>query len=704
MTKRFTKKKAAGRKVSMPETGEAPPASPLGPWLNRDWLEGLVLILAVIVTYTPVWRAGFIWDDNAFLTGNRCIVGPLGLKEIWTTSAADICPLALTTVWFEHALWGLAPLPYHLVNVFLHAACAVLLWRVLASLRAPAPCAWLGAALWALHPVQAESVVWITEIKNTQSGLFYLLSILFFVKWLKTGNFNHESVTGGGWNYGLTLLFTALAMASKSSTNILPVVLCLCAWWVEGRWQWHNLVRTAPIFVLAIVVGVISLWTQGLRLEGDVGAHLTRSWPERIAGAGCVIWFYLGKLAWPYPLMPIYPLRQIDAGQWISYLPLMAALGIVCLLWCKRQAWVRPLFFTFAYFIAALVPVLGFVNIGFFSYSLVADHFQYLASMGPLTLAGTGLIRFSEWIIPEKRGMRFIICAGLLLILGLLSRQRASVYQNEETLWSDLLSKNLDCWVGHNNLGRALAQKGQTKEAIAQYQQALEINPDYAQARNNLGSIFAQEGRVDEALAQFQRALEINPNYAEAQNNMGNVLARKGQVDAAIAHYEQALQIDPYFIGARDNLGLALSQKGKVDQAMIEYQQALQMNPHVAESHYELGNAYLQKGRLDEAIEQYQKALEIDPGGAEVHINLGAAFLQKGQVDEAIVQYQEALEIVPNSAEVHNNLGWAWMQKGEIMEAIAQFQEALRLKPDYAQARSDLVKAQTLLLQKAHGE
>jgi len=150
---------------------------------RRDWLLGLILVVAVIATYSPVWHAGFIWDDDLLVTANPVIIGPLGLKEIWTTSAADICPLTLTTFWVEHALWGLAPLPYHLVNVLLHAACAVLLWRVLLGLRIPG--AWLGSALWALHPLQVESVAWITEMKNTQSGLFYLLTILFFVRWRK---------------------------------------------------------------------------------------------------------------------------------------------------------------------------------------------------------------------------------------------------------------------------------------------------------------------------------------------------------------------------------------------------------------------------------------------------------------------------------------------------------------------------------------
>ncbi|HUB66116.1 MAG TPA: hypothetical protein VL981_01370, partial [Candidatus Methylacidiphilales bacterium] len=210
MAKRFTKKKTAAPEISAKAAASATDAASMPTWFNLNWFLGSILVLAVILTYTPVWWTGFVWDDTPFIVANPCIVGPLGLKEIWTTSAADICPLTLTVFWVEHALWGLAPVPYHLVNVFLHAACAVLLWRVLESLKIPG--AWLGAALWALHPVEVESVAWMTEMKNTQSALFFLLAILFFVRWSRAKDGNRDV-----WNYVATLICTALAMTSKSS-------------------------------------------------------------------------------------------------------------------------------------------------------------------------------------------------------------------------------------------------------------------------------------------------------------------------------------------------------------------------------------------------------------------------------------------------------------------------------------------------------
>jgi tetratricopeptide (TPR) repeat protein len=635
---------------------QAPPS-----WLRRDWLLGLILILFVVAVYTPVWKAGFLlWDDNVILTSNPCIVGPLGLKEIWTTSAADICPLTLTTFWVEHALWALNPLPYHLVNVLLHGLSALLLWRVLRSLRVQG--AWLGAALWGLHPVVVESVAWVAEMKNTESGLFFLLSILFFVRWLTTKDLAER--TGTGWNYALSLLFAAVAMAAKSSTVILPVVLCLCAWWIEGRWHWRNLVRTAPLVPMAIAVGALSIWTHGLQLAKGSDPQLAQTWPERLGTAGEAVWFYLGKLLWPHPLIAIYPRWQTDAGLWVSYLPLLAAIVILAIFSLRGRsgsAGSRACFFAFAYFVVGLLPILGLID----NYIFRFDHFQYLASIGPLALTGTALVRLSDVIIPKKPLLQSALCAGLLLIVGMASWQRARVFKTEDALWTDTLAKDPDSWAAHINLGDAFILKGQVDDAVAQYQRALQINPDYPEALTNLGVALFRKGRVDDAVAQYQKALSIKPNFMQAHNDLGLALVQRGQVDDAVTHYQKALEI----------------------------------NPNSAEIHTNLGNALFRKGQVDNAVAHYQKALEINPNYAETHDKLGNALLRKGQVDDAVAHYQKALEISPYDPETHYNLAKAFVQKGQLGAAITQFQEVLRLKPDFSAAQDDLDNVEALVRQ-----
>jgi tetratricopeptide (TPR) repeat protein len=553
MAKRSTRKKARSSEIPAKVAGTGAVGQRLSSRFSRDWLWGLILVLAVLVIYTPLWHAGFIWDDDAHVTANPAVVGPLGLEEIWTTSAADIAPLTLTTFWVEHALWGLAPLPYHLVNVLLQAACAVLLWLVLRGLHVPG--AWLGAALWALHPVQVESVAWITETKNTQSGLFFLLSILFFVRWLRARDLDGR--TGGGWNYALTLIFAALAMASKSSTVILPGVLCLCAWWVEGRWQWRNLARVAPILPMSLAASALSLWTQGLALTKVTDPQAVRTWTQRLVAAGDAFWFYLGKLAWPHPLMMVYPRWKIDAGQWISYLPLLAVIIALFILWLKRDSWARPWFFVFAYFLLAILPVLGLVDNPIFRFSLVFDHLQYLASMGPLVLAGAGLLRLADFAISGRYWVRSSLCAGLLLVLGMVSWQQAWAYESEETLWNSALDKNPNSWPAYNNLGVALQQKGQIEEAIAHYRKALEVNPSYATAHYNLGRVLLYKGQFEEAIGEYERDLKLDPNNALAHNNLAIALARTGQIDAAIFQFQEALRLKPDYSDAQINLARA---------------------------------------------------------------------------------------------------------------------------------------------------
>jgi protein O-mannosyl-transferase len=563
----------------------------------------------VALAYAPVWRAGFIWDDNSHLTANPCIVGPLGWKEIWTTSAADICPLVLTTFAVEHALWGLEPLPYHLVNVLMHGVCAILLWQALRSLGVQG--AWLGAALWALHPVEVESVAWITEMKNTESGLFFLLSILFFVRWLRTKDLDER--IGGEWNYTLTLLFAALAMASKSSTVILPVVLCLCAWWMEGRCSWRNAARLVPIFIMSSAASALSIWTQNLQLVKFTDPHWVRTWPERLATAGDAVWFFLGKLLWPNPLMTIYPRWQADAGQWVSYLALLAAIVILSIFWFKRKRWSRAFFFAFAYFLAALLPVLGLIDNFIFHYSLVFDHFQYLASIGPLALAGTGLARLPDFISPRKAWLPWALGAGLLLTLGMVSWERAGVYESEETLWTDALTKNPNCWVGENNLGLVFLQRGQVDKAVEQFQKALKINPNYGEAYSNLGLALFQRGRLDEAITNYQRALKINPKSFVTHCDLGNALLQNRQVDDAVAEYQKALEIKPNYEEAHGNLGLAFFQKGQLDDAMAQYEKVLQIEPNSFSTHYNIGLVFRQKGELDKATGQFQEVLRLKP-------------------------------------------------------------------------------------------
>lgn len=714
MGKRSQKKK---RPVEVPTAKMSPGA--IG---KMDWLRAALLFAAVVLAYLPVWQAGFIWDDDAHLTANACIVGPKGLVDVWTSSAAYYFPLTLTTWWFMHSFWGLEPLPYHLANVAAHGACAILLWRILLRLQIPG--AWLGAALWALHPVQVESVAWVSEFINEQSGFFYLLAIWFYASGAaeKTRAFKRD--------YFLALLCALLALLSKPSTVMLPVVLVLVEWWRGGRWSWREVAGLVPFFLLSAAMSGWTIWEQKYH-SGASGVEWNQSWPERIAIAGKDGWFYLFKLAWPHPLIFVYPQWQVDAGRGADYLPTLAWAGMLAGLWRWRKGPLRPVFFALAYFTISLFPVLGFFDVYFFRYSFVADHFQYLASMGPLALAGAGLVKLADIVIPGRPWLRSGLCAVLLLVLGTVSWQRAWVYENEETLWTDTLARNPNCSMAdnnlgelllkegrvdaamdrfqealkiatndaeaHNDLGSALSQKGQVKEAMAEFPKALAIDPTIPEAYNNLGLALFQKGQWDEAISQFLKALAINPNSAEAYNNLGLALVQKGELDEALAEYQKALAIHPDYASAHINFGNALLQAGRMDEAMAEFQEALKIDPDLALARNALGVAFFQKGQVDEAMAQFRKAVEINPDNAEARNSLGNALLQAGRMDEAMTQYQKALAINPNNTDAHYNLGIALKQTGEVREAMAQFQEVLRLNPNDRGAQDNLAKIRAML-------
>lgn len=644
---------------------------------RRDWLWGFLLIALVFIAYAPVFGAGFVWDDESHLTQNPCIVGPLGLKEIWTSMRAVYYPLVLTTFWVLHKFVGLNPLPYHILNVLMHAGSAVLLWRLLRQLGVRG--AWLGAALWALHPVMVQSVAWVTELKNTQSCLFYLLSIFCFLNWEEHSQ-TWKSPIKSALLFSSSLVCFVLATISKPSVVMLPIVLALCVWWRRGRIGWKDGVLLAPFLLISAFASAWTIWEQKFHASA-VGPEWAQTWPERLIIAGQATWFYLGKLVWPQPLIFIYPRWEIHLWQWMAYVPLLAAtLGLI-VLWALPGRAGRALFFAAAYYVVSLFPVLGFFSVYFFRYSFVSDHFQYLASMGPLALAGaaiatlvgrfcetppelasdTDALQSSSNNIGVARGRLFLGslgCSILLLSLAFLTWQQTTVYHDLITLYTRTLAKNPACWMAHYNLGIALQDHGETDQAITHYRQAIDLRPGYGEAHYNLGRLLAEKGEFSDAIKHYEATLAINPADAEAHNNLGATLFQAGRVDDAIAQYQEALAVRPDYTEASCNLADALLSKGDMDGAITHYRTCVAVLPNHTEAQYNLASALLRKGWIDEAIIHYEKALELVPGNADAHANLGSALLAKGRIAEAIRQYREALTLAPENVAAQTNLAW----------------------------------------------
>ena len=700
-------------------------AAAAGCWSGRSWLVGGLLVLGTFIAYLPLWRAGFIWDDDTFLLQNPLIQQPDGLFRLWfTTAAPDYFPLTSTTLWLEWRLWGANPLGYHLVNILLHSLSAVGLWRVLARLRIPG--AVLAAAIFAVHPVNVESVAWITELKNTLCMLFYLLSLLWYVRGddlmpQPDATRNPQPATRF---YALSLFAFALALLSKSAAAPLPVVLLGLTWWRRGRVGLRDVWRSVPYFALAAAAGLATLWFQTHRAIGASMIDVRNdSFWSRLAGAGWAVWFYLAKALLPLNLSFVYPRWRIDASSALAYVPELLLVAGLLVCWWYRRSWGRPLLLGLGYFVLLLLPILGFLNIYFMRYSLVADHWQYFAIIGPIALVAAGMARANTtsniqhptsniqyptansqqptanssrmgnpWMLDVGCSpfLHVLLCSALVLGLGVLTWRQAGTYTDLETLWRATLARNPGAGLAHNNLGTLLLQRGRVDDAIVHFQKALVIEPNAADVHSNLGSALLGQGRVDAAAAQFREALRIQPDSALAHNNLGNALAQQGHQDEAIGHFQKAVEFQPGLASARYNLGGALLSAGRVDEAIDQLQKALELQPELAEARMNLGNALLAKGQVDEAIAHLRKAVALQPTLTAGHHNLGHALLQAAQLDEARAEFLKALALQPNFAGAHNGLGNTLLRKGRGNEAIAHFQRALAIEPRFAEAQLNL--------------
>ncbi|MGC4073944.1 MAG: tetratricopeptide repeat protein [Nibricoccus sp.] len=617
------------------------------------------------------------------LTNNRAVKAAGGLWTIWfSTELPDYFPMTSTAFWLQWRLWGESPLGYHLVNVLLHAFSAVLWWRVLAKLALPG--AWLAAALFALHPVNVESVAWISELKNTLAMLFYALMALAYV---------HFDDTGRRRWYAASLGIFLLALLSKTAVSPFPAVLLGFAWWRRGRIAPRDMWRSAPFFAAAALLAVVTIWFQYERAIGSTVVRNDDFW-ARLAGAGWAVWFYLSKALAPLNLAIVYPRWQIDSANVQAYVPgVLVAAGLL-LCWHFRNRWGRAWLFASGYFIAMLLPILGFFNIGAMRYSLVADRWQYFAILAPIVLGAAGIARALQRIQGAHRLLAPTLCGALLLLLGVATWRQSTVYRNPQTLWHTTLARNPDCSIAHNEVGSELFEKGgRTDEAIVHFRRAIEILPDYEVAYYNLGCALLEKGREDEAIAAFRRSIAVEPELFNPHYNLGTTLLNRGELDEALGHLKKAAELAPEDARAHNNYGTALLQKKQLEAAMRQYQIALSIEPNHASAHSNLGWIFFKAGRADEAMEHLQKALELQPGNARTHHNLGEIFMQRGQTGAALAHFEAALKIQPDYPEARINLGHALVQVGRAVDAIAHLSAAIAAAPADADAHNNLANA-----------
>src|SRR6266542_522370 len=584
---------------------------------GRVCVFGALLAAVTIFAYRPAWNRGFLWDDDDYIIKNDLLTASDGLRRIWFSldSPSQYFPLVYTTFRLERAIWGLHPSGYHWVNLLLHVANALLVWRVLARLNVPG--AWLAGAIFALHPVQVESVAWITERKNVLMGFFFLLTLLAWIAFV-------GGKTKRRWLfYRLGLILYVLALSAKTTACTLPGALFLILWLHRKPIDWKRIIQIIPFLVLGIAMGALAMWWERYH-QGTSRAVFTFLSPiERVLVASRAVWFYLSNLIWPSNLTFIYPRWDIAPTHLLNFVWLLGGVIMCAAIYFLRRYLGRSVEVAAAFFVATLSPVLGFIMLYTFRYTFVADHYQYLACIGPIALASAGLVNLADTF---KNSRTLILGAALFVpaVLATLTWRQAAIYGNIETLWRTTLARNPSCWMAHNNLGIVLFGKGQLDDAIAHYRTTLEMQRNFWDADYNLGSALLGKGQVDEAIFHCDKAVRMQPSDPDAQVSVANALLQKRRIDDAIVHYQKAVVIRPDYFLAR----------------------------------YGLGHALLERGKLDEAIEHSRAALLIQPNNADCHTVLAVALDEKGQSAEAIKQYEKALEISPQSVSASNNLAW----------------------------------------------
>ncbi len=702
------------KKLSNTEASPSRPKTALLSALPVGVTVGIAaIVIAAFLVYLPCLNGRFVMDDDMLLTDNLLMRTQDGLYRFCcTTESLEYYPLTYSFFWIEWRLWGTSPCGYHVTSLILHILESLLIWIILRKLSIPG--AFLAAVIFAVHPVNVETAAWIAQRKNITAMLFFLLSILWYFKAVQPADIqtapchledNRRETASGSPHpssfiphpssliphpssyYWLSLAAFVLAMLGKGSAAVLPVLVLVITWWLRPLTR-RDLLRTAPFFLIAILLTAVNVWFQ---THG--GEAITRSadFIQRLLGAGGVVWFYLYKAVLPIDLAFVYRQWHIEAGNPLWWIPLLAALAVTAALWLyRKKTWARPLCCAWAFFCAALVPVMGFTDVGFMKYSLVADHYQHIAIIGVIALA-TGYWGLWRERMPQKTrwAANLTACAAACL-LALLAFQQSAIYRDPVTLYRATLEKNPDCWMAHNNLGQMLFRSGHLQEALKHHNEAIRLKPDYAEAHNNLGVLLAGMGHLPDAVKHYQEAIRLKPAFYEAYYNLGNALANLGRTGDAIEQFEMVLLLKPNFYIAHNNLAAMLIRSGRLQEALEHYEQALRLKPDYAEAHNNLGSLLSGTGHLQDAIEHFRQAINSKTDYPDAYNNMGHALADLGRSGEAIEQFRQALKFKPDFAEAHNNLGLVLVQTEQLPEAIEHFRQAVQFKPDYLEAHINL--------------
>lgn len=637
----------------------------------------LIIILAVVlmaITLVVYWQAGdhdFLnYDDNEYVTENQHVTTGLTVPNvIWAFASVDENQAHWHPItWLSHMVdvefYGMDPRGHHLTNVVIHTISIAFLFLFLFRLTSAPWQSLFVAALFALHPLHVESVAWVSERKDILSALFWFLTLLLYIEYTRQRK----------WVlYLLSLLFFVLGLMSKAMLVTLPFVMLLLDFWplnraiikehCNGQYQWFHrlsplmaLVKEKiPFYAFSLVTAVLAVYSQ--HTGGAIRSFDAVPFVNRIENAAISYVKYIVKMLWPSDLAFFYPIpSSVPLWQTIcSLLVLIVVTGAILRVWRSRPYLVVGWF----WFLITLVPVIGLVQYGAQS---MADRYTYISMTGLFIIAAWGGADLAKWL-HCRQGMLVLFAGTVIIVSTTLTWRQLRYWRDDISLFRHALLVTTGNWIAHNNLGNALADRGDLDAAIVEYQSALSIKPNDITAHYNLALAFAGKGDFNAAIPRYREVLKIKPDSIETHINLGDALLKKGNLGLAIHEFREAIRINSNSAEGHNNLGFALAAKGQLDSAIMEYQAALAIKPDYSKAHDNLGNALAKKGYLDAAIQEFQEVLRIKPNSFEAHNNLGFALATKGYLDAALMEFQTALRINSDFLLAKNNLNNVLEQK-----------------------------------------
>jgi tetratricopeptide (TPR) repeat protein len=706
-------------------------------------LWGTVLVILTLWAFSPSIWGTYLWDDPRYPLNAQVQRGNDGLYDIWFKpsrlptadspgylTTPQYYPMTFTSYWLGFQAWGLDPTAEHAVNLLLQAGSALLVWEILRRLRVPG--AWVAAAIFAVHPLQTESVAWLSERKNVLAGAFFFGSILTYLQFLKIEKDDAKPESADYQWYALSLLLFVAGLLSKSIVCSMPIVIAILIWWKRGRLSILNIALLTPFIILGLAMSAVTTWFE-IHIVGATGPEWNHSPIEHILLAAHAIWFYVWKLLIPANLTLVYPKWALDSSQWLFVAALLIVL-VILLATIRKTG--RGILAAVLIFLVTLVPAMGFVNVYPMRYSYVADHFQYLSGLALIVLAVALAAHFLSKLGPSRRIVGLALAIIVIGIFAIGSWSHAHAFTDSESLWRDVIAKNPDAWLAYENLAGVLDDEAEQNlanqdveeskqlaldeatEAAHDAQQALAINANLDASYEHWGRALLILNQPGEALDKFRKAEQLDPRISTIRNNLAATLTRLGRTAEAENEYRQALKLpanadvravmrvnlgrlllDDATLAARHTASTTAPAQRKIlqqqtaaayDEARDQFYQATKDNPQDADAWFDLGVVLIRLNQNGPAFDALQQAVQIDPDMAAAHADLGMLYGVAGQYAQAGQEYAKVVHIQQDNADAYANMGILADKLQKPAESKDFFQMALKIDPKNQKALQGL--------------